>query len=286
MRSILSLFALLVLVLVAGAPAPVAAQPGHQPAEIHVPVPTGWTAVDDEYRYGRDNLWEYINGAAELFLTYRFQELIVADFEQGDRALSVSVYNMSRPLDAFGVFESEKPNEAELLDGMGSAAVLQPPYRGLLLKDKFYVKVEAGGGDITSEMLRQAMADIAAGLPGNDELPPQLAALPAAGRVPGTVAFAGANFLGLNDLTNCLHANYKTAEGVEYRLFVMAPSKAFLKNEKGRWTTNDHDDGLLFQRQIPYTGAVVLLGDQNQLLGVSGLEDVSQATKLLESLLR
>ena len=113
MRTTLTLCALVALLSAAGTAVPAAAQPAGQAEEIHVPVPGGWTAVDQEYRYGRDNLWEYINGAAEIFLTYRFRELIVADFEQGDMALSVSVYDMSRPLDAFGVYESEKPAEAE-----------------------------------------------------------------------------------------------------------------------------------------------------------------------------
>ena len=109
MKSILTLFVLALLLPVATASF---GQASDQPAEFHVPVPDGWTSVDQEYRYGRDNLWEYINGAAELFLTYRFRELVVADFEQGDRALTVSVYDMSRALDAFGVFESEKPATA------------------------------------------------------------------------------------------------------------------------------------------------------------------------------
>jgi uncharacterized protein DUF6599 len=202
----------------------------------------------------------------------------------------VSVYDMSRPLDAFGVFESEKPDDAEVLDGMGSAAVLQPPYRGLLLKDRFYVKVEAGGGDVTSAMLEAAMKDIAAALPGDNQLPAQLSALPESDRVPGTVAFAGANFLGLDDLSNCLHADYKTAEGREYRLFVMSPSRSFLDNAAGRWTKNADPAGaeaeLLFSRQIPYSGSVVLLGDETQLRGVSGLPDVAQAVELLNTLSR
>lgn len=283
----LVLMSLLVCGSLAGAAAPAAAQANEAP-QIHVPVPAGWTAVDQEYRYGRDNLWEYINGAAELFLTYRFQELIVADFEQGDRALSVSVYDMGRPLDAFGAFESEKPDDGESLAGLGSAAVLQAPYRGLLLKDRFYVKVEAGGGDVTAPMLEAAMKDIAAGLPGDDALPAQLAALPDADRVPGTVAFAGANFLGLDDLKNCLYADYKKSDGLEYRLFVMAPSRAFLANGKGRWTSGPDPSGtaggLLFSRQIPYTGSVVLLGDETQLVGVSGLKDVASAVALLQTL--
>ena len=96
-----------------------------QPSGVHVPVPHGWTAVDQEYRYGRDDLWEYINGAAELFLTYKFRELVVADFEQGDDALTVSVYDMGSPLDAYGVFETEKPAEAEALAQTSKVEVLE-----------------------------------------------------------------------------------------------------------------------------------------------------------------
>jgi len=270
-----------VLFLLAVAALPAAAQP----PEVNVPVPAGWTVVDQEYRYDRDNLWEYINGAAELFLTYRFRELIVADFEQGDGAITVNVYDMGRPLDAFGVFEQEKPASAEVLVDVGSAAVLQAPYQGLLLKNRFYVKIEAGGGDVSAELLRGALQDVAAGLPGDDMLPPQLAALPEAGRVPGSVAFAGGNFLGFEDLRACLHADYEVA-GDEYRLFVMKPNAAFLRNDGGKWARSKQDDRLLFSRSVPYRGVVVLLGDEERLLGVSGLEEIEQATALLTTLLQ
>ena len=254
--------------------------------EVHVPVPGGWTAVDQEYRYGRDNLWEYINGAAEMFLTYGFRELVVADFEQGDGGLTVSLYDMGSPLDAFGIFEAEKPTTAEVLAEIGSAAVLQPPYRGLLIKDRFYVKIEAGGGDVAAEALRGALRDVAEGLPGENGLPAELAALPEAGRVAGTVAFAGANFLGFEDLSGCLYADYADAEGNGYQLFVMSPSAAFLRNGSGKWTQSKHDGRLMFTRAIPYRGVVVLLGDEDRLIGVSGFEEIEPATELLTSRLR
>ena len=271
-----------VLVILSMSAIPAAAQP----PEINVPVPAGWTAVDQEYRYGRENLWEHINGAAELFLTYRFRELVVADFEQGEASISVSVYDMSRPLDAFGVFESEKPSSAETLEGVGSAAVLQAPYQGLLLKDRFYVKIEAGGGDVSAESLRGALQDVAAGLPGDNGLPPQLAVLPQEGRVPGSVAFAGGNFLGFDDLKGCLYADYKTGEVQEYRVFVMKPGATFLRNEAGKWTQSEQDGRMLFTRKVPYRGVVVLVGDQKEMIGVSGFESVVRATELLESLLK
>jgi hypothetical protein len=260
---------------------PVAAQP----PETHVPVPGGWTAVDQEYRYGRDDLWEYINGAAELFLTYRFRELVVADFEQGEGSLTVSVYDMGSPLDAYGIFETEKPAKAQALADAGSAALLQPPYRGLLIKDRFYVKIEAGGGDIGTEALAGALRDVAAGLPGDDGLPAELEALPEEGRVAGTVAFAGSDYLGLEDLKACLHAEYQDAAGEQYGLFVMKPSADFLRNEAGKWAQSTQGDHQVFTREIPYRGAVVLMGDENQLIGVSGISEVARATALLESLM-
>ena len=162
-----------VLVLLALAVIPAAAQPARS-QDARVPVPEGWTAVDQEYRYDRESLWEYINGAAEMFLSYRFRELVVADFEQGDGALTIYVYDMSRPLDAFGIFEAEKPAKATVVEDVGSAALMQAPYRGLMIKDRFYVKIEVGSGDITAEVLRGALQDVAEGLPGNSDLPPEL----------------------------------------------------------------------------------------------------------------
>ncbi|MCP4291608.1 MAG: hypothetical protein GY780_07210 [bacterium] len=276
----ISLRIMILLVLMAAASTAVA-----QPEQINVPVPAGWTAVDQEYRYDRENLWEYINGAAELFLTYGFRELIVLDVEKGDSGLTISVYDMGTSLGAFGIFEREKPATGDQLKGIGGAAILQPPYRALLLKDRFYVKMEVGGDDVSAELLTQAMADVAANLPGSDELPPQLALLPEADRLPGTVAFAGRDFLGISDLRNCMHASYELADGVEYQLFVMKPSQAFLGNKRGKWTVeNRQGDELLIWREIPYTGVVVLLGDEKQMLGVAGFEDFEAAVNILESL--
>ena len=258
-----------------------------QPADQVAPIPSGWTALDPEpLRYGRESLWEYINGAAELFLTYRFQELVVADCERGDDMLSVCVYDMGTPLDAFGVFEAEKPKSGEVLAGIGSAAVLQAPYRGLMIKDRFYVKLEVGGGDLSAADLRNALSDVAAALPGETGLPPELAALPEAGRLVGSVAYAGSDFLGFKDLRGCLYADYADTKGQAYQLFVMTPSPAFLDDDRGQWHRSERDDRLLFSREIPYRGVVVLLGDEDHLLGVAGLPEVAAALAVLEPLVR
>ncbi len=272
---------LLVLVLLTMAARPTIAQTD----SVHVPVPEGWTVPDEEYRYGRDNLWEYINGAADLFLSYGFRELVVLDVEQGESALTISVYDMGSPLDAFGVYETESPERGDRLESVGAAAILQPPYRALMLKDRFYVKLEVGGADVEAGLLKQAMASVAGGLPGRDELPAQLEALPRRNRVRGSVSFAGSNFLGFSDLGNCLHADYTRDDGAAFRVFVMTPSRSFLKGIDRNWTRAECESGrLLLWREVPYDGVVVLSGDESRLLGVAGLEDFETAAARLESL--
>ncbi|MBD3221646.1 hypothetical protein GF314_10425 [bacterium] len=248
---------------------------------VHVPVPDGWSAVDEEYRYGRDDLWEYINGAADLFLSYGFRELIVRDLEQGDRYVTISVYDMGGPLDAFGVYERERPDDEPEITDVGAAAVLQPPYRGLMLKDRFYVKAEIAGGDVSAGSLASLLGDVAAGLPGRDGLPPQLAELPDEGRQSGTVAFAGRAFLGLEDLSSCVHATYALADGTEYRLFTLRPGRALL-SDTARWNRQERPDGRqLIWREIPYSGVVALLGDEDSMLGVADLADLDRAVEIL-----
>ena len=66
----------------------------------------------------------------------------------------------------------------------------------------------------------------------------------------------------------------------------MKPGAAFLRNDGGKWARSEQDGRLLFSRSIPYRGVVVLLGDEESLLGVSGLEEVEQATALLTTLLQ
>ena len=96
------------------------------------------------------------------------------------------------------------------------------------------------------------------------------------------MAFAGSDFLGFEDLSGCLYADYEDAEGEVYRLFVMKPSRSFLRNEGGKWTQSEHEGRLMYTRSIPYRGVVVLLGDEERMTGVSGFGTVAVATEVLD----
>lgn len=262
---------------------PVLAQPAADTGIV--PVPEGWTAPDQEYRFGPDALWEYIDGAAELFLTYDCRQLAVRDLERGELAVTVSVYDMGRPLNAFGIFERESPTDGARLQAPGGGAVLQPPYRGLMFKDRFYIIVDVGGGGGVDELtLRDLLAAIAAGLPGSDLPPAELALLPEANRKPGTVAYTGRDYLGLADLRSCLHADYADPDsGRNFQIFVMRSAGDPFASISRQWQVKENGGELLAWREIPYQGVVVMKKIAEGAVGIAGCEDLEQALALLET---
>jgi hypothetical protein len=75
--------------------------------------------------YNAENLYEYINGHAEYYLSAGFQSLTVAEYAaEGAQQpeLVVNLYQMGEPLFAFGVLMDELAPDAVPKDGIGSMA--------------------------------------------------------------------------------------------------------------------------------------------------------------------
>ncbi|HOX25781.1 MAG TPA: hypothetical protein PLL30_10570 [Candidatus Krumholzibacteria bacterium] len=269
-------------VLLAVACPATALPPAGDGAPVDVPVPAGWQAVAPAVRYPADRLSTCIGGAAALFLDYGCRELVALDAARGDTTISLHVYDMGRPLDAFGIFALERPAGDEGTVRAGAAAVLQPPYRALLLKDRFYVKVEATRGDLDAQALRAIVEALAAGLPGGDELPPELSWLPDAGRIPGSTGYASRDYLGLGELRGCVHATYRDpATSIRYRLFAFAPPAGFFETLGRSWHLQERGGERVAWREVPSAGVVVLVGDEHRLDGVADLTDLEAALAAL-----
>jgi hypothetical protein len=176
--------------------------------------PTGWELKAPGARsYGPADLFEYIDGNAELFLAYGFKQLAVGDYlrpgaAEGTEAewISVDIYDMGAPLHAFGIFRSERapgakvfPAGVEGYQGDGLVALWAGPY---------YVKVALVEGDDT-ETARALAAAAAAKLPLARQMPSELKRLPTRDRIAGTEQYARKNALGYGFLGEMLSAEYR-----------------------------------------------------------------------------
>jgi len=86
------------------------------PAEVN-----GWQRAGKTQRFDRSTIFDYMNGAGELYLAYDFQRLYVQDYTKPDAPrITAEVYRMSTSEDAYGVF-SHDPEGEDLGVGQGNA---------------------------------------------------------------------------------------------------------------------------------------------------------------------
>jgi hypothetical protein len=142
----------------------------------------GWKWDEKEMRYDSKTLFDYIDGAAELYLAYGFQDLTVRRFEKSNQPpLTVEVYEMASSEDAYGVFSFERQDEAV---GIGQ----ESEFGGGLLrfwKGKYLVSIYADGEGVEVEAAILKMGKAAAD------------SIPATGPEPKLVGFVPGKDFGL-----------------------------------------------------------------------------------------
>ncbi len=125
------------------------------PSEI-----SGWRWDGEKSIYSRDNLYEHIDGAAEVYLSYNFQRASVRRYtKSGSPPIIAELYELGSSADAFGVFSLEQ-QDPEVGIGQGSE------FGGSLLrfwKGRYFVSIlaEGGGREIETAVLDlgKALAD-------------------------------------------------------------------------------------------------------------------------------
>lgn len=212
------LVVLLVLVLLTGASAGWCGGPD---ARLTFPVPDGWSVQPDTAVYGPDNLWEYIDGAADLFVLYGFEELRSATYRtRGGDEVRVEVYRHATSADAYGMYSQERAPENGAVDagteGCADVGMLN------IVFGRWYLKVSAPPSVSQDTLMQLARAfDRLFGTPRG--LPPEFSVLPADGRVPRSEQYIARDFLGYSFLSRVFLARYGGAEGPQVFL-IRCPS--------------------------------------------------------------
>ncbi len=158
---------------------------GKMDREISLPSEAaGWKWNEKVMEWNSRTLFDYIDGAAELYLAYGFQNLTVRRFEKSNQPpLSVELYEMASSEDAYGVFSFERQDEAVGI-GQGSE------FGGGLLrfwKGNYFISIYADGEGVEVESAILKMGRATAN------------SIPATGQEPKLVGFIPGKDLGLVD---------------------------------------------------------------------------------------
>lgn len=174
---------------------------------------TDWTQSEDSQTYFPENLFEYINGAAEIYLSYDFHELVVAQYQKKgtESAMAVEIYDMGGPINSFGIYSAERYPENPFIP-IGVQGYLEEGSLNFLA-GRYYVKLLCFDCEEESERTLKGFAeDIVTRVGGTGGFPGLLAAFPAEGLVPNTEKFILNNVMGYGFLHSGFMANYRLGD--------------------------------------------------------------------------
>jgi hypothetical protein len=229
--------------------------------------------------FDRDNIYDLVNGQADAFFVYGFEQVAVRNYENAEGAvLGVEVWQLATPADAYGLFTTNIVGEPVDVGNEGDA---DPGRRLAFWQDRYYVHVRARQ-ELPDASLRAFAQVVSGALPVGGESPAVVDRLPPNGLVERSGVFfheeisiqnevwlGGENLLGLSPETDAVLARYDLDGTIVRLLLVQYPN------------AEDAATGLaaLESGQI---GAIVTADARDDLLGaVFGEADAAAASVLL-----
>jgi hypothetical protein len=206
----------------------------------------GWKKAGPPDLYTPENLSNYIDGGAELYLSYNFKNALSLKYKDvADNEITVDIFDMATSYDAFGVFAHARET-IETGFGQGSEYAA-----GLLTfwKDRYYVSILAypetpAKKDVVFRLGRA----IAGAIKSEGPLPPILSLLPAENLLSESVHYfhhyiwlnsfyfvSNENVLNIGNDTPAALAKYRQPGSTFFLLLVRYPDPARAEAAAGQF---------------------------------------------------
>ncbi len=251
-----------------------------------------------EHSHTPDDLYNYINGAADLFLSYGFVELAGGTYLYGSEeqgTVIVDIYDMGEKLNAFGIFQSKRDPEVKLLD-IGAGAIGSEKYV-FFYKDRFYVEIQSfvssqKGSSAALKMAREVESKI----PGDSSPPAELTYLPLVDQVSGSVLYITGGILGHGFLDRGLLCDYRVGNEAVQAFIAFFPSrdqaikalsqyKNYIDKSGEKWETRKDFGERSFTAQEPYHKTILVAQQGPFVVGIADLPQVQKGEALLKRIL-
>jgi hypothetical protein len=245
-----------------------------------------WTAAATARTFGPANLYEEIDGEAELFLPYGFEELtvgIVRPAGKENAEVRLELFRHATSRDAFGVFSQHRFPDQEVAD-VGAAKAIVSETSLDFFQGRHFVRIRAASRTAGRSDLESLGRELSALLPGTDDPPPETKALRIAGLVDGSVVFHRRALLGYEALAPGYEAKY-SGDGTAGTLILITPEDAGppspfrekLSRSLPGFARVEKD---LFRADLP-SGTIWLMSRHGFHVGVSGKMPRLRAKKIL-----
>ena len=252
----------------------------------------GWTRKGDARSFKAEQLWEYINGGADVYLDYGFKEVVTVDLASSEKNLVVDLYEFDTFEGAFGMYARERAPTYHYKN-YGAGGYLE----GVSLnfyQAKNYVKISAFSDDADTKKAMDKVAQIVSGNIGTyKKTPTLLGYFMPDDLVRFTETFEKKSYLGRAELRESYTAQYKVKGKTVTAFFSACESAAAaetrLKGLRAALTQAGSKDkeyaalsaSVLTGRHREVKDVVFIVKGKN-ILGVHPVTDIAATRKFLK----
>lgn len=217
----------------------------------------GFSVKNKPQVYEGEDLYEYINGAAESYHEYGFARVVTEELliKHNDETVIIDIYDMGHTANAFGFFSRFRSSEAEYFD-IGAGCQYSEPTLDMY-KGNFLIQL---AGSRPFPGLKEQLVRVAREIDGRMKVVSakldMLDLLPTGGRVPHTETYLKKNVLGFGFLNEAWFADYEI-NGQSQNLMLIYPGTT---QEAARIIRK-------FHAEIPDLQALKMPGSDESLTG-------------------
>ncbi|MCX6122708.1 MAG: hypothetical protein NTX44_13945 [Ignavibacteriales bacterium] len=188
-----------------------------------------WKITLDDPVYNANNLWDIIDGAADLYLEYAFVDLHIARYLSIDSIeVKTELYRHASDVDAFGMYSQERDTGYNFIQ-LGVQGYHQ---QGVLnfLTGSYYIKLSTyQTGSKPQEAMLIIGRMLVEHLKQNNVMPKLFQVFPAEGKRPNTEQYVARNFLGYSFMNSAYTVLYK--DSTASKIFVIESAASEKANE-------------------------------------------------------
>jgi len=235
----------------------------------------GWKMKISDRVYNSGDLWELINGAADIFLSYYFEDLHIAEYSKKDQLIRVELYRHKSYDDTYGIYTAERmpdyPQVSLGSQGYKSQGVLN------FFAGNYYVKIMSAGVEETNEETIALVADkVESQLAQPDKMPDLLSKFPEEGKVALSDSYIAQNFMGYSFLHNAFTVKYE--KPAAFQMFIIELNPSEIQNMLNRYTQIVKPENVLQKDGIykindPYNGPVFIMLKQGYMIGILNMDN-------------
>ena len=246
----------------------------------------GWRLKVSKNVYTPDNLWNCINGGADLYIKYGFTELHLADYTSRKKCnVRAEIYRHNSGVNAYGIYSAEKSPDNQFIE-LGAEAYLGNGILNIISGDYYLKLFTNGDGENGSAALKEIGRNIVAALGQIDELPKLLSVFPEKGKIDHSDRFIPVQYNGHDFLKNVYRRDYE--EG--YSLFIMeGEDNNEILNAVTSYLEVTHQDidsaaNSNITIEDPYLGNIPVIIEDKYLIGILNNTGSEHANTGLQSL--